>query len=159
MAVCHRLCLALAQGALRILVVQLATVPNIAQAPGAHAIPLVVAEGHTVGAHRLCLLWVSLTSNVMEHHRPQLPDHQLRPPPPWLSHEPPVGSLTTVAPLPATSSGSHGARLICRRAGCQEPVHPECTTSYCNIHCRSHRCTFHHYSPGQGATSVLTRTS
>ena len=96
-----------------------------------------------------------------QHHRPQLPDHQLRPPPPRLSHEPPVGSLTTVTPMPATSSGSHGARLICRRTGCQEPVHPECTTSYCNMHCRSHRCTFHHYSPGngRGATSVLTRTS
>ena len=30
-----------------------------------------------------------------QHHRPQLPDHQVRPPLPRLSHEAPVGSLTT----------------------------------------------------------------
>ena len=128
--------------------------------------PLVVAEGHRgftsvvppVGASHVRRDGVR--GSDPQHHRPPLPDHQVRPPPPRLSHEPPVGSLTTVTPMPATSSGSHGARLICRRAGCQEPVHPECTTSYCNMHCRSHCCTFHHYSPGNGreATSVLTRT-
>ena len=97
----------------------------------------------------------------LQHNRPPLPDHQLRPPtPPRLSHEHPVGSPTTVTTMPVTSSSSRGARLTCRRAGCQEPLDRECTTLYCSMHCRSHRCTFYHYSLGNGrrATSVLTRT-
>ena len=68
-------------------------------------------QGRPVGRHRWCFLWVSLTSRSAT-----------------TSH------LTTVTPMPATSSGSFGARLICQRAGCQEPVHPECTTPDCNIH-------------------------
>ena len=38
----------------------------------------------------------------------------------------PMGSPPTNAPL---------HRSLCRRPGCSVPVHPECSTSYCNLHC------------------------
>ena len=59
---------------------------------------------------------------------------------------------------PPTNALSH--RSFGRRPGCSEPVHPECSTRYCNLHCHSRRCSFHHCSSGNGlgASIALTRS-
>ena len=64
---------------------------------------------------------------------PSLSSARVPPPPrptPSVRHCP-VGSHPTGRPPP---------RSLCRRRGCQEPVHPECTTRHCNFHCHSDRC-------------------
>ena len=42
------------------------------------------------------------------------------------------------------------SRSLCRRRGCQEPVHLECTTRHCNFHCHSDRRNFHQFLSGNG---------
>ena len=38
---------------------------------------------------------------------------------------------------------------LCSRRGCTSPVHPLCSTGYCDSHCHSHRCPQHRPSVPQ----------
>ena len=59
------------------------------------------------------------------------------------------GRPVSVAPpqsCPSVLAGPIGApRAVgtCRRGGCSEPVHQECSTGHCDSHCTSRRCSFH----------------
>ena len=42
---------------------------------------------------------------------------------------------------------------LCSRRGCTSPVHPLCSTGYCDSHCQSHRCPQHRPSVPQPLSS------
>ena len=71
--------------------------------------------------------------------------------PPLVARAPPVGS----PPAPPPPPNPPPVPRPCRRRGCLEPVHFECSTGFCNLHCGSRRCSFHNYSSGNGRGAAL----
>ena len=58
--------------------------------------------------------------------------------PPLVARAPPVGS----PPAPPPPPNPPPVPRLCHRRGCLEPVHFECSTGFCNLHCGSRRCSF-----------------
>ena len=71
--------------------------------------------------------------------------------PPLVARAPPVG----IPPAPLPPPNPPPVPRPCRRRGCLEPVHFECSTGFCNLHCGSRRCSFHNYSSGNGRGAAL----
>ena len=82
------------------------------------------------------------------------PQHQARAPPATLLllH---VLRQWEAPPAPPPPPNPPPVPRPCRRRGCLEPVHFECSTGFCNLHCGSRRCSFHNYSSGNGRGAAL----
>ena len=71
----------------------------------------------------------------------------------WSELVPNIATIPNVCPVrPDTFTPSRPPKVrICRLQSCSEPVHAECSTGCCTLHCSSARCQFHATPNGSGA--------